>query len=266
MGSIRGDVRVFVSGALLSYRALFRWFHPATYAASKVVMPLAQMAFFVLVGTFGGARPVQFYAIGNAMQVAAVSGIYGVTMSIAGDRWDGTLAYLFGSPVRRPLMFFGRAAIHILDGVIGVALAFGWAVLLFGLRLSGAQFASLLVAVIVTVFSTSGLGLMMGCIGLITRNVWFVNNTVYFLLLFLSGANVPLADLPGWLRPISSWLPLTHGIAAAREIATGSGLSAEALSLLAREAGVGLLYLLVGYLMFARFERRAKQQGSLETM
>jgi len=255
-----------MSGAVLSYRALFRWFRPSTYAASKILMPLAQMAFFVLIGSFGGARPVQFYAIGNAMQIAAVSGIYGVTMSIAGDRWDGTLAYLFGSPARRLSLFFGRAAIHIADGILGVGLAFGWAALLFGLRLTFGQIAILFAVVLVTVFSTSGLGLLMGCVGLITRNVMFVNNTVYFLLLFLSGANVPLDDLPTWLRPVSSWLPLTHGINAARLVADGSGLSSDVIVLLARELCVGLLYLVAGYALFARFERRAKQKGTLETI
>lgn len=265
MNSLRANFRLFTSGAVLSYRALFRWFRPSTYMASKILMPLAQMIFFTLIGSFGGAKPVSFYVIGNAMQIAAVSGIYGVTMSISGDRWDGTLAYLFGSPADRLVLFFGRAAIHILDGIIGVAIAFGWGVLLFGLRFDLAQAGLLFLAVTVTVFSTSGMGLLMGCIGLITRNVMFVNNTVYFLLLFVSGANVPVEDLPGWLGVISNGVPLTHGIAAARLIENGAAFD-EIAGLLGWEILVGIAYLLVGYLLFANFERRAKATGTLETM
>ncbi len=261
----RRDLQVFWEGAVLSYKALFRWFRPATYLASKIVMPVAQMVFFTLIGTFGGGDPL-FFVVGNAMQIAAVSGIYGITMSIGGDRWDGTLAYLFGSPADRLMLFFGRSAIHIVDGVIGVAVAFLWGGLLFGLRPSAAEVLPLAAAVSAAVIGTSGMGLLMGCIGLISRNVMFVNNTVYFLLLFLSGANIPVASLPSWLRAISSWVPLTHAIAAAREIIAGAGITRPVAVLLVREVGIGCLYLGVGYALFRIFERRAKTTGSLETM
>lgn len=265
MTTLYGNLRLFFQGAALSYRALFRWFRPSTYLASKIAMPLAQMIFFIFIGSFGAAAPADFFIIGNAMQIAAVSGIYGVTMSIGGDRWDGTLAYLFGSPANRLVLFFGRSVIHIADGMLGVAIAFTWGVLLFGLRFPPDRLGLLSVAVVTAVFSTSGLGLLMGCIGLITRNVMFVNNTVYFLLLLFSGANVPLHDLPGWIRAISSFLPLTHGIAAARMI-IARGAVPEVGVLLLKEVLVGLSYLGLGYALFRSFEVKAKKKGTLEVM
>ncbi len=73
--------------------ALFHWMRPTQYVASKILMPLAQMYFFVYLGTFAnGAQSANFYIVGNALQIAAVSGIYGMTMSIGGDRDSGTLA------------------------------------------------------------------------------------------------------------------------------------------------------------------------------
>jgi hypothetical protein len=39
-------------------------------------------------------------------------------------------------------------------------------------------------------------------------------------MLIVSGANVPFERLPHVLRTISSGIPLTHGIAAARQLAT----------------------------------------------
>jgi len=266
MTTFSGNLRLFFQGAALSYRALFRWFRPSTYLASKIVMPLAQMIFFTFIGSFGGAAPAEFFIIGNAMQIAAVSGIYGVTMSIGGDRWDGTLAYLFGSPANRLVLFFGRSLVHIIDGMVGVAIAFTWGIILFGLRIPVDRLGMLSLAVLVAVFSTSGLGLLMGCIGLITRNVMFVNNTVYFLLLLFSGANVPLTDLPGWIRSASSFLPLSHGIAAARLILSDSAASDQVCMLLLKELLVGTLYLLMGYSLFRRFEVRAKKKGALEVM
>ena len=68
-------------------------------------MPLTQMLFFTFLGSFAtGPENAHFYVIGNAVQIAAVSGIFGVTMSVGGERWSGTLVYLFGAPANRMMM------------------------------------------------------------------------------------------------------------------------------------------------------------------
>jgi ABC-2 type transport system permease protein len=149
--------------------------------------------------------------------------------------------------------------------MIGVAVGFLWGWALLGLDLSNASLGLLVLVVAVTVLSTSGRGLLMGCIGLITRNVMFVNNTVYFLLLLLSGANTPLDRMPAWVRLISEALPMSRGIRAARLIVAGDQ-TGEAWRLLGGELVVGLVYLTVGYVLFRAFETAAKRKGSLETV
>ena len=251
---------------MLSYRALFAWLRPVTYAASKIIMPLAQMFFFVFLGTYAtGGENASFYVIGNAIQITSVSGIFGVTMSIGGERWSGTLVYLFGAPANRMMMFFGRAFMHIIDGAIGVVIAFLWGVILFKLDLSQTNLAALALTILVTTLSTCGMGLLMGCLSLITANVMFVNNTVYFLLLIFSGANVDINVLPSWMQVISSTLPLTRGIASARALIKGAALS-DITPLLVQELGIGLAYGLLGYFLFKLVEISAKRRGTLETI
>jgi hypothetical protein len=93
--------------------------------------------------------------------------------------------------------------------------------ILFGLDLSRTDPLALALAILITTFSTSGLGLLLGCISLVSLETMFINNTAYFLLLIFSGANIPLAQLPGWMQKISWALPLTRGIAAARALIDG---------------------------------------------
>jgi ABC-2 type transport system permease protein len=264
MRSISNNLRLFWQGTLLSYVALFHWLRPAQYVASKVFMPLAQMFFFVFLGTFAtGAGNAGFYIIGNAIQITAVSGIFGVTMSVGGEREAGTLPYLFGTPANRLVTFFGRAFMHVLDGMLGVIIAFVWGVILLGLDLSHTNLGSLMLTIAITTLSTCGLGLLMGCLSLITVNVMFVNNFVYFLLLIFSGANVPIAELPNWMQFVSYALPLTRGIAAARSLVSGASLASVA-PMLWGELGIGLMYGVLGYLLFAFFEVEAKRRGTLE--
>lgn len=258
------NARIFFDGALLSYIALFRWLRPMTYMASKVVAPLSYMLFFVFLGKYAtGGKGTSFYVIGNALQMAAGSGIYGVTMSITGDRWDGTLPYLFATPANRLVLFIGRAFIHVIDGMFGVVLGFFWGVTLLGLDLSQASPIALIVTILVTTISTSGMGLFLGCISLMTRNVMFVNNTVFFSLLLFSGANVEVATLPAWMQSVSQALPLTRGIASARIIVDGGSLT-EVMPLLQGELLIGVIYIIIGFVLFRWFEIQAKKRGTLE--
>jgi ABC-2 type transport system permease protein len=264
MKNLTNNLRLFWQGALLSYIALFHWMRPTQYVASKILMPLAQMYFFVYLGTFAnGAQSADYYIIGNALQIAAVSGIYGMTMSIGGDRDSGTLAYIFGTPANRLVVFLGRAFMNIMDGALGVMIAFFWGVVLMGLDLSHTSIPALALTILITTISTCGLGLLLGCLALITVNVMFVNNFVYFLLLIFSGANVQLSQMPAWVQSISYWLPLTRGIAAARLLVLGASLS-DVSWLLLGELGIGLLYGVLGYLLFSVFEVVAKRRGTLE--
>lgn len=264
MRTLTNNFRLFWQGAYLSYIALFHWMRPIQYMASKILMPLAQMYFFVYLGTFAtGAQTADFYIVGNALQIAAVSGIYGMTMSIGGDRDNGTLAYIFGTPANRLVVFLGRAFMNIIDGALGVFIAFTWGVILMGLDLSNTDIPALILTIVITTISTCGLGLLLGCLALITVNVMFVNNFVYFLLLVFSGANVHLREMPAWVQTISTALPLTRGIAAARLLVQGASL-ADVSPLLLGELGIGLVYGILGYLLFSVFEVVAKRRGTLE--
>jgi ABC-2 type transport system permease protein len=266
MSAFAKNIRLFWQGTLLSYLALFAWLRPVTYVASKILMPLAQMFFFTLLGSYAtGGRNIDFYVIGNAIQITSVSGIFGVTMSVGGDRDAGTLPYLFGTPANRFIIFFGRAFMHIIDGAIGVVIALIWGVLLMGLDLSRTDLAALALTIIITTFSTCGLGLLMGCLSLLTANVMFVNNFVYFSLLVFSGANVEISALPAWMQAISNVLPLTRGIASARALTAGASLN-DVMPMLLSEFGIGVAYGLLGYFLFAWFETQARRRGTLETV
>jgi len=61
------NLRLFWQGTLLSYIALFHWLRPTTYLASKILMPLAQILFFTILGIYATGRDsASFYVIGNA--------------------------------------------------------------------------------------------------------------------------------------------------------------------------------------------------------
>ena len=263
MRRLIASARIFVSGAWLSYVALFYWAQPAIYVGSKIITPLAYMLFLVCLGVSATGRDTaEFYIVGNALQLITFNGIFGVAMTVGRERNMGTLIYLIGSPANRMATFLGRAFFNILDGMLGVVLGFAWGLLL-GLDLSAANLPGLALTIVITTVSTCGLGLLLGSIGLTSLNVTVVNNVFFFLLLIFSGANLPVEKMPAWMQTVGAGLPLTRGIPSARLLVAGASL-AEVWPLLAGEIIVGVAYVLAGFVVFRWFEFQARQRGTLE--
>jgi ABC-type multidrug transport system permease subunit len=90
-----------------------------------------------------------------------------------------------------------------------------------------------------------------------------LSNVIFGLLLIFSGANVPLAELPGWMRAVSERVPFTHGIEAARRLANGDTFG-DVGGLVAREALIGVVYVAAGYVLLRLVEEQSRRRATLE--
>jgi len=257
-----GTARLFFVGSLFSYRALFHWLNPSAYLFQKMGFPLVQLAFFAFVGRFGGAQPLDFYLLGNAM-IVGFQAMFSISSTISDERWQGTLPYLIGSPANRVVLFFGRGSVHALDALVDLAAAFLFAIFLFGLDLSHATWTGMLLAILVASLSSCAFGLFLGAAAYLVLDAAFLGNLALFAIVLLTGANVPLAELPSWAQAISWTLPLTRTVAAARGFAAGGPLL-DGLPLLAADLGVGLAWGLAGFALFRWLETQARRRGTLE--
>jgi ABC-2 type transport system permease protein len=259
------SVRVFFVGGYLAYRALFTWLRPAIYIPTMLGGPIFQILFFAYVGRFARVQNDEFFVIGNAVQASALAGIFGMAMTIGGERWTYTLSPLLATPAHRIPLFLGRALPLIVNGflVSTFGLAIGW--LLLDFELAAGEIPGIALVVLVTSFACTALGMLTGSIGLRARDVFFLANLIALLLLLFCGANVPLDAMPDWMQSVASWLPLTHGIDAARQIAAGAAFS-DVSDLVMTEAAIGVAYALVAYILFRFFEVEGRRRATLETM
>ena len=72
--------RVFFVGGRISYHALFNWIRPGLYVTTMLGSPLFQILFFTYLGRYATDRGDDFFIVGNAVQVSAMAGIYGMVM------------------------------------------------------------------------------------------------------------------------------------------------------------------------------------------
>ena len=187
----------FFVGGVIAYRGLFNWIRPAMYIPTMLGSPLFQLIFFTKLGQYAHAEDADFYIVGNAVQVCAMSSVYGMTMAVANERWFGTLGPLLASPANRAAVFLGRGVPVLANGLLVSAFTFGAGVVLLGFRPPLHSIPALVVVVLVTVTSCTAFGMLLGSIGLRAKDFFFAANLAYFLMLLFCGVNIPIDQLPG---------------------------------------------------------------------
>ena len=256
-------LRVFFAGGMTSYRALFAWVNPWVFVPMLVAYPLFQIIFFVYLGRSAGVASDSFFLIGNAFIGAALAGLFGMGHSIGGERRFQTLPILLSSPASRLALFLGRSVPTVANGFAVAAISFTLGALILGLHFEPQELAKLSLALLASCLSCAALGLCIGALGLRGRSVSVFADTVGAAMLLVCGANVPQDRLPDAVNTIASYLPLTHGIEAAREIDDGATI-AQVADLLVAELVVGGGYLVAGLILLRVFEHQGRASGSLD--
>jgi len=257
------SLRIFFVGGWMSYRALFGWLSPWILIPMFIIDPILQIVFFAYIGRSAGYESDQFFLIGNALVAAAVPCLFATGDTIEGERQFQTLALLLASPARRIPLFLGRAVPVILNGFLVALFALIVGSLVLRVSLPPASLVPLAATISVSAFACTGLGLVSAALALRVRETAVFSNIVWGILLVFCGVNVALSALPGWMGATAQWLPLTHGIAASRELADGASWS-EVADTVAVEGAVGAMYVAVGLGMLAFFEMESRRHATLD--
>ena len=251
----------FARQSVLTYLALFSWLTPRDYIVAKIAEPVAQIIFFSLVGIYAGEDPA-YFALGNAVRLAAVSGLYGCSIMMMEERDSGTLPAIVAAAAPLSETFLARGMLQGLDGVLTSLIGLGVGAWLFGLDFSLVSWPWLITALLITSYAMTGLGTLVSTMGLIGTDLNLGMNAAYTLLLLLCGVNFPLASLPPPLQIAGKLLPLTHGLAAVRLLVEGTFTGV--IPLLIREGLIGIGYTAIAFALFRVTEYRARVLGTLD--
>ena len=262
-GGFVNGARVLVLGGITSYRALFNWITPWILIPTFLIGPITQILLFAYLGRASGVGSDEFFVIGNALQYAAIPCLFAMGNTIGNERQTKTLGIILSTPAARIPLFVGRALPVILNGwVVAVfALVAGGAI--FSIDVPTSAYVPIVLVSLLASFSCTGLGLVGAALALRVRETAVLSNVIFGVLLVFCGVNVPIDRLPDWMAAVSPWLPLTHAIDAARQLADGAALG-EVGGLLLREISVGAGYVVIGMAMLSYFEWESRRRATLE--
>jgi ABC-2 type transport system permease protein len=255
------QLRLFFVAGWRSHLALFRWMRPSAFLPTVIGVPAVQLIWFVHLGRYLGTQPVEYYAVGNALHACAMAGLFAPSMSVTGERFGGTLTSVLATPANRAVMFAGRVVPAVLIGCLTTTVMLALGHVVAGVTVPGGQVAPLLVALLATAVSCSAFGLIIGAVGLRTREATLIANLFLYLMLLLCGVNVPVSVLPGWLQGVGDLLPMGHGIEAARRSLSGAGGAGVLVGI---ELAKAVVYLAVAIVMLRVLERSSRQRAHLD--
>ncbi len=186
------------------------------------IQPLLLTALFVYL--FGGAIPIPRgsytdFIVPGLLALNLTTSTMGTAVGLATDLHEGIIERIRVLPMWRPAVLVGRSLADLLTDclcalvVAATGLAVGWRTSAGPLPIIGG-FALVL-------FFTYSLSWVTACVGLSSKSPESAASfglIVLFPLAFVSNAMVPTQHMPGWLRAVADWNPVSAVAAGARQL------------------------------------------------
>lgn len=227
----------------------------------SVLQPIifASIAFFLFES--GGREGTLLYAaLGAGLMGIWSSTLFGSGGAIQWQRWQGTLEILVAAPAPFLFTLLPLTVATASLGLYSIVATLLWGRVFFGVPLELAEPLQFVVALPVTVLSLGMLGLVLASTFVLYRHASAFSNLLEYPIWLVTGLLVPLSLLPGWVEPLSWALAPTWGVRAVRDAALGGSGAWPEIGLC---AGLGAVYLALGAVFLANFERLARSRATL---
>jgi len=276
--SLRERLRPLRASAWLGFQIESNWSDPMVFAVYVLARPLATslillaMYKVVIGGSVSDPRFSSIY-LGNALYAFVVLLLVGLSWAVFEDREQyKMLKYVAVTPVGLVSYLLGRSLTKFVLATISAVLVIGFGVLVLKLRYAAtaASLAALVGALAVGTIGIIAVGLVLAGLSLVfARQSMMMNEGVSAVLYLFCGAVFPPDLLPAFLRPVALALPMTYWLEASRRALGVHGFSSSLARLSDVQlalvfVGVVAVWLLFGWWIFSRLERRARGEGLLD--
>jgi ABC-2 type transport system permease protein len=156
--------------------------------------------------------------------VVAVSGLMSFPLGMVEYRSRGFLRRLKATPAQPGLFLAAQVIVNTVISVLGIGLLIGVGFVAFDLHAPAHPWAFAGIALL-SAAAMFGLGMVIASLAATEQTALVIANLIYFPMIFLTGATVPLTLMPDAMRAISDALPLTYAVEALQWAWVGGGES-----------------------------------------
>jgi len=201
------------------------------------------------IAQLGGYGSMDISMPAYTAMILGTVGFMGVPIAISGYRELGVLRRFRTTPLRPVTYILADVVTNLTMTLLGMIGLVAVGRLLYQVRMEG-QVISVLAAVIFSGLAMFAIGYVIGGLVPGARAAQVVGMVIFYPMMFLSGASIPLELMPETIRRIANFLPLTYAVRLLRGLWFG-----EAWRVHLGEVAVLGAILLVATAVAARFFR-----------
>lgn len=157
---------------------------------------------------FGG---VDVSTPGYICMIIAVTGLMSLPLTLAQYRERKILKRFMITPVKPLEILLSQLIVNLITTLVGMVLLLVVAKIVFDLQFFGNVFEAI-VAFMLILLSIFSMGLFIAGVSKNAKTATALAYIIYFPMLFLSGATMPLQMMPQSIVNVSKVLPLTYGV------------------------------------------------------
>jgi ABC-2 type transport system permease protein len=198
---------------------------------------------------FGGYGSMDISMPGYTALILGTVGFLSVPIALSGYRESGVLRRYRASALRPLTYIIADVLANLCTTLLGMVILVlvGW--LLYRVRFEG-NVIQLIAGVILSGLSMFSAGYLIASIAHNARTAQIVGMVIFYPMMFLSGAGMPLEILPDTIKRVSNYLPLTYVVKLLRALWFGESWADHLL-----ETGVLVGVLVICTAIAARFFR-----------
>lgn len=213
-------LRIFRDSAIVAHRNLLTILRVPTLLVTATIQPLMFVFLFAYIfgASLGGSQYREFLLAGIFTQTVAFNAAF-TTVGLASDLQKGIIDRMRTLPMSRLAVLMGRTLSDLVVNVLSLAVMVGCGYVV-GWRINGGIADAVLAfgVILLFAFAMSWVGALTG---LVSPNVEVAQSAGLiwlFPLSFISSAFIPGQTLPGPLRTIAEWNPITAVAGAGRKL------------------------------------------------
>jgi len=158
---------------------------------------------------FGGFGSVDVMVPSYLGVIIAVNGLMSLPLTLVEYRDKKILKRLMATPLKSIYIIISQLIVNFVLTLIGLILLIIFGKIIFNLHFYG-NIVLFLITFIISTFSIFSIGFLIASLVSDVRVASTIAYIIYFPMLFLSGATIPLESMPKFMLNIAKILPLTY--------------------------------------------------------
>jgi ABC-2 type transport system permease protein len=193
----------------VEFKEFFRQRESVVFTLAFPVLLLLALGAGLSYDIGAGVSFPQYFMAGVITAGIVGASLQNMAISIAGERSDGTLKSLAGTPMPKPAYFAGKVVQVLAVTVATIVLLLLVGVLVFGVDLpSGEQWLTFIWVSVLGAAACTLLGITVSTLARNSRSASATVTPIALGLEFISGVFVPFDRFPTWLQAIASVFPV----------------------------------------------------------